>query len=143
MGCRRRRGRRAAGDLPAGTVSTGAGNPTAGISRPTCRAITGRLCDHWTAGVDVLPSVGQNSLCELTDNSALGVATSVAGPKTTKTALTILSPTISTPVFKHAASFRCWRHSGFAGSDSAFDPHDHWESNEPPSPSLSHSHEDL
>jgi hypothetical protein len=51
-----------------------------------------RLCDHRTAGVDVLPSVGLNSLYELTDNSALGVATSAAGPKTTKTALTVFFP---------------------------------------------------
>jgi hypothetical protein len=83
--------------------------------------------DHRTAGVDVLPSVGLNSLYELTDNSALGGATSAAGPKTTKIALTTLSPTISTSVFEHAASFRCWRHKGYAGSDSAFDPHDLWE----------------
>jgi len=99
--------------------------------------------DHRTAGVDVLPSVALNSVYELTDNSAPGVATSRAGQKTTKTALTILSPTISTPVFKHAASFRCWRHNGVAGSDSAFDPHDLWESNDALSPSRSHSHGDL
>ena len=58
--------------------------------------------DHRTAGVDVLPSVGLNSLYELTDNSALGVR---GRPKITTTALTTLSPTISTSVFKHAASF--------------------------------------
>jgi hypothetical protein len=43
-------------------------------------------------------------------------------------------------VFKHAASFLRWRHNSFAGSDSAFDPHDLWEIHDALSASLSHAH---
>jgi hypothetical protein len=58
--------------------------------------------DHRTAGVDVQPRVSLNSLYELTDNSALGGR---SRPKTTTTALTILSPTFSTPVVQARCKF--------------------------------------
>src|SRR6516225_10906229 len=91
MGCRRRRvvappaTRRPARSRPARAI-----RPLVFLDQLAARS-PDRPRDHRTAGVDVLPSLGQNSLYELTDNSALGVATSVAGPKTTTTALTVFS----------------------------------------------------
>ena len=96
------------------------GNPTAGISRPTCRAITGPRAR----------SPDRRCRCPASCRPELRVrAHRQVGSRgcNIRTWPKAFSQRISTSVFKRAASFRCWRHNSFAGSDSAFDPHDLWE----------------